>query len=378
MTLIELIMVIIIMGVISGIGIKTMTSNIEASKVEATKKEMELLAEAIVGNPTITKNGERTDFGYIGDVGSAPASLGQLVTNPGGYSTWNGPYIRVNFDSDSTEYSKDGWGSSYTYAKGDEGVYVTSTGSGTTIKKTIADHHLYLDSLSIQGTVLDMEGCPPGAYEDSVTVFITHPNGSGTNSTKSTAPTASGNFRFDGIPIGNRTVKAVYQPTHDTISTQVAVLPRTTGIAQLIFDRAIWKAANGVGANNIYYAPNTGRAYGSGSDSSIQFDIYNNTGQAITITSLIATYTRSPAAYYRYVYWGTTQVCNATGTYYASGGTATFSSSKVFNSNTRMTIYLKTFNTGTSGGGSAVPMTSIPFTITFSDGSVVTFTTPAS
>jgi len=97
MTLIELVMVIIIIGILAGVGMKSMDSALVTAKIESTKRELDALAGAVAGNPDIISNGCRVDFGYMGDVGSLPANLDALVTSPGGYATWKGPYIKNNF-----------------------------------------------------------------------------------------------------------------------------------------------------------------------------------------------------------------------------------------------------------------------------------------
>ena len=129
MTLIELVMVIIIIGILAGIAMKSMDSAIETGRFETTRKELNHLAGAIVGNPDLVNNGVRTDFGYVGDVGALPASLDELVTAPAGYSTWRGPYIKSDFVQSSDDYKTDAWGVEYAYV----GLAITSTGSGSNI-----------------------------------------------------------------------------------------------------------------------------------------------------------------------------------------------------------------------------------------------------
>ena len=71
---------------------------------------MEMLARAIVGNPSLTQNGARSDFGYVGDVGAFPPNLQALYQSPGGYATWDGPYVTTSFAVDSTGFKTDAWG----------------------------------------------------------------------------------------------------------------------------------------------------------------------------------------------------------------------------------------------------------------------------
>lgn len=72
MTLIELVMVIIIIGIIAGVAMESMDSVIETGRFESTRKELDALASAIVGNPDLVSNGSRIDFGYVGGIGAPP------------------------------------------------------------------------------------------------------------------------------------------------------------------------------------------------------------------------------------------------------------------------------------------------------------------
>ena len=93
--LIEITIIIITIGILAAIAMQSMTVLITDQKSVTTEREMEMLANAIRGNPEIMNNGVRSDFGYIGDVGSFPPNLDALKTNPG-YATWNGPHILLN------------------------------------------------------------------------------------------------------------------------------------------------------------------------------------------------------------------------------------------------------------------------------------------
>ena len=100
----------------------------ETARIEATKTQLDAIARAILGNPLIYSNGTRSDFGYVGDIGSLPPDLDALAFNPG-YSTWNGPYIKGAFESG--DYQKDGWNTVILYSD----TLLRSTGSGSNIDK---------------------------------------------------------------------------------------------------------------------------------------------------------------------------------------------------------------------------------------------------
>ncbi|MEA2031894.1 MAG: type II secretion system protein, partial [candidate division Zixibacteria bacterium] len=90
-------LVIIIIGILSTVALRSVNTITDTAKIEETKQELEALSFAIAGNPDIQNNGIRTDFGYVGDVGSLPPNLDALFSNPGSYATWNGPYIGNRF-----------------------------------------------------------------------------------------------------------------------------------------------------------------------------------------------------------------------------------------------------------------------------------------
>ncbi|MBI4008409.1 MAG: hypothetical protein HY354_07900 [Planctomycetes bacterium] len=91
-----------------------------AQRESETRKEMKEIYEAIMGNP------ETGTFGYVGDMGTPPASLNDLVVNPGTSFAftgtngvkigWNGPYINAGHDLES--YKKDAWGNDYAIVSG--------------------------------------------------------------------------------------------------------------------------------------------------------------------------------------------------------------------------------------------------------------------
>ena len=226
-SLIELVVVIIIIGIITSIAIRSLKSTNETARTEQTKKELDQLAWAITGDPQLVSGGVRADFGYVGDIGSMPPNLDVLVQNPGGYSTWDGPYIRDDFyptDTGSeTEFKIDAWGAAYVYGSGST---IMSTGSGSSITRQMAPSVDHLLHNRVSAVVTDLDNTPPGeTYKDSVTFLLTYPNGSGSMTTKTKYPAADGFVRFDSITIGGHRMQVVYMPTNDTLTRMVNVEP---------------------------------------------------------------------------------------------------------------------------------------------------------
>jgi type II secretory pathway pseudopilin PulG len=221
-TLIELVLLIVITAILATVALRSAVTVSETAKVEQTKHELEALAYAVVGNPELQNNGVRTDFGYVGDVGAMPPNLDALVQNPGGYATWNGPYVQSRFSQMTDDYKKDAWGNLYQYAGG---VTITSTGGSGMIRKLTNSVNDLLQN-QVSGVVYDLDGRPPGStYQDSISVRLTIPDGAGGMITSTAGVDAGGYFSFDSIPIGNHDIRIVYLPESDTLVRFVSVLP---------------------------------------------------------------------------------------------------------------------------------------------------------
>jgi len=238
-TLIEIVLVIVIVGILATVAMRAGRQMYDSARFEQTREELDRLAVAIVGNDRLHNNGVRTDFGYVGDVGALPTNLDALYTNPG-YGTWRGPYIDNRFSQYGADFKTDAWGRSYNYA----GVTITSTGSGTNLSRSLAPTADALLRNRVSGSVVDLDGTPPGAvYADSVRVLLTIPNGAGSTVIRNRYPDAGGYFQFDSIPIGNHTMRLVYEPTHDTIPFLVSVAPDSKPYARYALTDDLWYAA---------------------------------------------------------------------------------------------------------------------------------------
>ncbi len=241
-SLFELIIVIVIVGILTSVTLRTLRSANDTARTEETRRELDQLAWAIAGNPELKSGGVRTDFGYIGDVGGLPSSLSMLVSNPGGYATWDGPYVLDDFYPDvisaSSEYQLDAWGKPYVYAGGNT---ITSTGSGSSITRQIAGsiNDLLYNSVSI--AVTDLNHTPPGGtYRDSVIVVLQYPDGSGSMSVNAKTPRADGFVQFDSIPIGIHRLQVIYLPRSDTLTRQIVINPGQNYYSEIVLASDLW------------------------------------------------------------------------------------------------------------------------------------------
>ncbi len=233
-TLIELVIIIVILGILTGVATMKFTESTETARFEATKAELRSIALAISGNPEIYTDGARADFGYVGDIGALPPNLNALATNPG-LGTWDGPYISGEFQS--SDFSNDAWGTAFVYA----GTNIRSIGSGSNIETEFASSTNELLNNSVAGYILDASMQMPGIiYDDSLVISLTYPNGSGAITTTSVNPDSKGNFSFGSIPIGNHALTAIFIPDSDTMSYTVCVEPNSTVSMEILFPHDLW------------------------------------------------------------------------------------------------------------------------------------------
>lgn len=237
-TLIDVILTIIIAGILATVALRSVVKLVDTAKTEETKQELEELEFAIIGNPSLYNDDTRADFGYVGDVGALPGNLDALFTNPGGYASWNGPYVKRRLEQDATDYKVDAWGTNYAFSGG---VTITSSGSGSDIVRKIGEQTSDFISNGVDGIVLDSDGTPPGTfYKDSISIRLTVPNGTGGFTTSTTLPDNSGFFSFNSIPIGSHDLQIIYQPANDTLKRFVSILPKSRHYGEYYLSANVW------------------------------------------------------------------------------------------------------------------------------------------
>jgi prepilin-type N-terminal cleavage/methylation domain-containing protein len=242
-TLIELVLVLVIVGVLASMGLKSLSAVNQTTRIEETRQEMERLTCAIAGNPLLVSGGSRTDFGYVGDVGALPPNLDALVTNPGGYATWDGPYLVDDFTSGgaNTLFKYDAWGAAYAYSTG---INITSTGGGLTLTKQLAGSISDLLGNQVNVVVTDLDRTPPGAiYSDSTRFVLRVPNGSGSYTDKTRTPRGDGLTNFGSVPIGIHELRLIYLPTADTLLRQIIVCPNSDSYLEISLAENVWSGS---------------------------------------------------------------------------------------------------------------------------------------
>ncbi len=114
----ELVIVIVILGILSAVAVPRVGDIIKNSKINATKGEIRVIKEAIVGIGEAVSGGVIVGAGYKHDVGSSPPNLDALITKPAGVASWNkylqmgwnGPYLQ---DDGTVDFKFDAWDVAY-------------------------------------------------------------------------------------------------------------------------------------------------------------------------------------------------------------------------------------------------------------------------
>jgi prepilin-type N-terminal cleavage/methylation domain-containing protein len=274
MTLVELLVVIVIIGIMGAVSLRAIDVTRERANYDKTMKAMERLANAIVGDPDLVADGRRTDFGFVGDVGRLPTSLDELRSNLGHNLAWNGPYVRIPFTGDSTSFETDAWGQLFSYLPGPGTILSLANGRFPLTYQVTPDPNFLLEN-PVSGSVTDNQGNPPGEQAPTVHVHLWYADRfSGQQSYYDTAVGTDGSYAFippdRGLAVGNHLITAVWG--NDSVSKWFAVEPRVGAVVDLRFGNArggllrlvtqsavALMGANGTTPNNVtFQVVNTG------------------------------------------------------------------------------------------------------------------------
>lgn len=141
-TLLEMVLVLFLVGLMASATLM-LTENVEdQAKYDETKRRMDIMRKAIVGDPTRTVNGGPEISGFVADIGRLPKCVAELLvlgeeiippTNPQTYASpcddtaitvwqqdtdshvwsgWHGPYIQVLPERNGELRFRDGYGNS--------------------------------------------------------------------------------------------------------------------------------------------------------------------------------------------------------------------------------------------------------------------------
>lgn len=217
-TLLELLVVLMILSLILTAAVKTWDVTLQRGRFEQTRRKLDQIATAIVGDPDYVVEGRRVDFGYVGDMGSLPNTLTDLAVRPPASppesSCWRGPYIRGAFSESPESYKVDAWGDSIIYSR--DSMFVRSLcGAGFIDRSRWLTRYFgftraQLELNTVDGRVLDARGYPP---DDSLLfrlqAVLDYPrNGLPFHALDSVR--TNGVFSFDAVPQGVHRLRVLY------------------------------------------------------------------------------------------------------------------------------------------------------------------------
>ncbi len=258
-TLIEVIIAIAVISILASMAVPYAAKIIDQSRTEATRKEMEELHRAIVGDPATGS------AGFVGDIGRLPARLGELntrTTPPGPFPPqglpaggflgvkvgWYGPYINTGFDAQG--YLNDAWGTPYDYNFPGAGQ-IRSRGpdrqAGT--PPSYGDDIIYprVGAVTVTGRLVvnlfvwdNTAGAfvpnpSPGAYPGMTAAVTFYYANNGTQTTATAGTPAAPPYAFNSFHSGYHAVSATCTlPPRPAVSGQaVAYVPGNNQQAQL-------------------------------------------------------------------------------------------------------------------------------------------------
>lgn len=236
-SLVEFIMILILVAVLGGITFSQLGGTVDSQRWEITRRKMDAIRTAILGDETVDEEGHRRHFGFHGDMGRMPVSLTELVTQGAqpawAFNTfygigagWRGPYVEKELVADSA-VDLDGWGRTFVYATaGTLGMLGADGAAGGTSYGADLTYTFALGERLAQlgGVLADQD-----TRFANQTIELRRPvNGSLAATT--TVTTASGYFTFASVPLGVRAVTVLgplvtYGPNRVVIEKPQQELP---------------------------------------------------------------------------------------------------------------------------------------------------------
>lgn len=374
-TLVELLIVLLIIGVLSGVTLRAIDMTRERTLFSDTAKKLESLAKAIAGNPDLIADGRRVDFGFIGDMGRLPLTLDELVKNTTNSPNWNGPYVKMNFLEDTVNptFKRDAWNQEIEYLR--ETGLLRSRGNGRqTLSYKIADSIDFLLKNKVSGHITDTKNNPPGSYYAYIDIEIELPNGISPLPVRN--PNKSGFFQFDSVPIGKHRLRVVRRTASpETLIKWISVVPKSNTFVDFTFLRSF--------QSKLQYVEGSGKTL-PGDPSSVTFQIFNDAGENVVLEYLQFTnITKSDSVYRAFCGKITAQNAPINPIFDDSlprrgiGGTCPFRTNLTIPPAGYEIFTLHSFRSDSiMPGAPNMSMDSVTLMMLFSDNSVIRFTTP--
>ncbi|MEO0077606.1 MAG: prepilin-type N-terminal cleavage/methylation domain-containing protein [candidate division WOR-3 bacterium] len=364
-TLMELLVVLLIIGILSTVALRTIDATRDRGLFDQTAKELNELVQAMTGNPDLTYDGRRVDFGFFGDMGRLPIDLRELVVNTTGDTNWHGPYIRRGLTGDTAGYLYDAWGDLYTYNQATGTI--ASLGKGKyPMTVRVADSLPHLTSNTVTGTVTDWEGNTPGERASSISIVLRPSSG---QTPYFVSPDPGGFYQFGPengrpVPVGTHRLVASIAGG-DSVCRWVTVAPRSRTVVDFRFGRTFRNRLVLVGTPTIVL----------NDSSSFWFSVVNEGSSDDTVYSIFLVRAPTPA-YVRAISVNGAPPDSLRPFGVGQGGTIQLTppcvvpASRAELANFQMLYW----NEDSTGAGSPVNVSGAEFRLRFSDGSEITVT----
>ncbi len=376
-TLIGIVFLLFLLAIALGALALFQLQVVTAERESVTKDKMERLKMAIVGNPTIITSDVRVSFGYLGGMGGVPANLQDLWIKGSQpsytYETtlkigagWTGPYLDIGTSINNFKF--DEWGNEFEYISQEytraDGAIVSArirSAGPDKVFDTGDDRTIEILKNEAFATVTGYAMNKGGGAAKYIQVTLNLPQ-NGILSKRYTTTDVNGFYTFQNVPFGVRTVtvdpKLIYsagsatlqgsskEDLYFTISNFGANDVTITSL-KMVYSKDAYYERVKVGGATVFSSTRPRKGSGDLVDFSSQPQTIQGTGKIIPPTVFLA------------------QLPNVKVDDVVAGSTGSGSS---------LNISMENFTSVRTGSGSLVDMTGVTFTVTFSDGSEVTFT----
>ena len=87
-TLIEMIVTLLVLTMLSSVALRSASGLQDQARFEQTQQRLQMIREAILGDPRKTVNGQAVMSGFVADMGRLPVNLEELLDNSAGNPVW--------------------------------------------------------------------------------------------------------------------------------------------------------------------------------------------------------------------------------------------------------------------------------------------------
>lgn len=251
-TMLEMIVVLAILAVLTGIAVRSLEPVSQQARVDATQKTLDEIRSSIVGPQNLSGDVTTSTASFVADVGRLPVSLDELFLNVNGLPAyhasalagddadvslprgWRGPYMRLPIGATAL---RDGWGSPFGLELTAGGLTIASLGSDFAVGGNDAykmDRGFTLPSVgsvdsyygeSLGGQVYELINgawvAPTAGNGETVTVDVTFfapdatipPDADAVSQTIQTLTAPANRYCFTRPSLGPRVVKATLTRT---------------------------------------------------------------------------------------------------------------------------------------------------------------------